>query len=109
MEVSYMIKIDEHYKIWIAKKSVIDSIPIYTVFQETLYPYFLKNSKEKSIKKIVLTNKTKPLALSRDFGKTLRLEAIERNTNVVSLVNAVFQFYLENNPDSRRVLFFGST
>jgi len=97
---SYIVKIDLNYKKWITKKSILDDVSIYSVFEKTLYPFFLEHSKGDFIDKITFSEDTSTISLSLNMKKTLKLEAYERNTNVVSLVNAVFRFYLENNPET---------
>lgn len=91
---SYMIKVQAKHKKWIATESVKNNMPIYQIFEQVLYPYYQANFKEPCIKKISLSEKTSLLSLSYDFRETLKLEAIDKETNIISLVNAVFEFYL---------------
>ena len=91
----YIVKVERKYKDWIAKKSVLDGKPIYEIFEKILFPHYQECFMNETIRKITLSNDTSQLPLSRDFGKILRLEAIEKKSNVVSLVNMVFQVYLE--------------
>jgi len=91
----YIIKIEHKYKEWIAKKSVVENQPIYKIFENTLFPYYQDHFTKHKIGKTTLSSDTSQLPLSKDFGKNLRLEAIEKRTNVVSLVDTIFKFYLE--------------
>ena len=95
MGVNYIVKIERKYKNWIAKKSVVDGQPIYSVFENVLFPYYQDHFTKPKIGKITLSSDTSFLPLSRVFAKKLKLEAIEKRTNIVSLVDTIFKFYLE--------------
>lgn len=98
MGATYVVKIQNKYKNWISLQSAKSDTPIYKVFEQTLYPYYQNYFTEPSIKKVSLLEDTTFITLSVNFKKTLKLEALCKNTNIVSLVNAVFEFYLAAHP-----------
>lgn len=99
MSTTYNVKIKRKYKEWISVTSVIESKPIYEIFEKVVYPYYQEYFTSTKIEKTILSSDTSQLPLSSSFGKTLRLEAIKKKTNVVSLVNIIFKFYLENQKE----------
>lgn len=97
MGSKYIIKIQKKYKNWIAILSVEQEKPIYKIFEQDLYPFYKANFTEIIIPKVTFTNDSTFLALPNEFKKILNLEAIDKDTNIVSLVNTVFEFYISNN------------
>jgi len=94
MANTYMIRIKTEYKDWIARKSAIEGTPIYIIFEKLMFSYFKENYTENSIEKIQLPDDNSKIGLSYTFGKTLKLEALDKQTNIISLINKIFEFYL---------------
>ena len=98
MNRSYTVRVKQHYKKWIAKESVLTDVPIYSIFENTLYPFYKKSFTEPSIQRISFTGfETSSLILSAEFKKILGLEAVEKNTSITSIVDTVFKLYLNNH------------
>ena len=94
----YTVRVNQAHKTWIARESVLTDVPIYSIFENTLYPFYKKSFTEPSIQRISFTGEeTTSLMLSAEFKKILGLEAVEKNTSITSIVDTVFKLYLDNH------------
>ena len=94
----YTVRVNQAHKTWIARESVLTDVPIYLIFENTLYPYYKENFTDPRIQRISFSGEeTTSLMLSMDFKKILGLEAVEKNTSVTAIVDAVFKNYLDNH------------
>lgn len=104
MGVSYKVIIRPEHKQWIALKSIEDNIPIYIIFQEILFPYYINNyTDETKLTNIIppisfdKNEDTEWLLLESSFAKSVRKEAIRNRITVISMIDFIFSFYLHNH------------
>jgi len=101
MASNYIVDIQIKYKDWISKYSIFSNKPIYSIFENILFPFYKENFNQPNIPKVSFKDiETSRLVLSAEFKQTLKLEAYEKGrTTIITLVDTVFQFYLDNHKD----------